>query len=60
MAEEAPRLNPSRRATDKAKLEDLAIYGVVFVVNIDGEEWLINPTQVSVYTEPEDDDDENQ
>jgi hypothetical protein len=56
MDDEAPRLNPSRRATEEAKLQDLMIYGVAFVVNIDGEEWLINPTQVSVYTEPEDEE----
>lgn len=54
--DESPRLNPSRRASEDAIREDLLIYGVAFVINIDGEDWLVNPTQVSVYSEIEDDE----
>lgn len=54
--QEAPRLNPTRPATEDSIREDLSIYGVAFVLNIDGTDWMIHPTQVSVYVEPEDDE----
>lgn len=52
----APRLNPTRRATQAAIESDLMIYGVAFVVNIDGEDWMIHPNMVSVYTDNEEED----
>lgn len=50
-SEQAPRLNPARRASEDAIKEDLMLYGCAFVMNIDGEDWMLHPTQVSIYVD---------
>lgn len=52
--EEAPRLNPTIPATQASIESDLNIYGCAFVVTIDGEDWMVHPNMIRLYTENED------
>lgn len=54
--DEPPRLNPTIPATQASIESDLEIYGCAFVVSIDGEDWMVHPNMIRIYTENEEDE----